>query len=1012
MDKYNYDARWDAANDPTRDVNRREKQGSETPESSRDFSDTNYDDRRDAVLTAENEGSEIQPQPKEDKSKAVIHNGKPAKRWQLFTSKKLRGKSSLAAVLLLLFGGGTFLAILATPSLAVVEMKEVFTKALNDQLKAVDNREASLLRSKLKGVTSGGCGVAVMPCKFQTVSDEFIKKLESTDKIKVDTKEGSDLKSKLPFTDRKEITGFHFFDDNGNEIASTSDPRELTNLLTSNKDARAAMLEGYNPLYSTLKDKTAMTVLRAKKIVENLKPTGNNDEERQKNIDTAVSSGETSDAETFIHTKDKDGNDIYTDEQGNVVDKSAVEAAQTQETRIANDMTNGGTKNVLKTAIKGAGVLAAGIGALDSACTVYNTIRYTNALAKTVKADQAARFAMAMILTPADAIKAGTADEGTVDFVGNNLTATKVASPDDKVVDGSKITDPSDAQNPTTVTDPTIGMNAFDSPMYKAAAYGDVTPPSLQDSRFMLGGGNIGIVDSALAAVARVVNFGNPDPKQVSAKCKYIQNPAVRFGALAVGILAGAGSFGTLTALGIGASLAISMTLPLYESQIADMLAGNVFKDISGYDTGIAGGIGSSVVFSSIAQARGMEPVTGNDGIQYLNESQQTYDAYVQTQEYIARNTPLDINNQYSFLGSIATNLAPFVQQSKSSAGAAMMSMASLIPTSFGSLFKTASAASTANSDGYKAAYFEQCHDPAYQSVGIKAGEYCEPHYWMSQAELDMDPVVNAQWMVDNGEIEATSDTGEPIDNSKDWNYEKWTAECITGVQKYGWGEYQADTESDGSDCIDPTKEALNEHYRVFTMDKSIQDSMDSSDDNTTPLPGTTSDPTGKPAPVSSTGWAFPTDRSDSIVKGFSATNNDNHPGVDIAANSDDATKGQTIYAAYKGRVIAAGPSQDYCNWIVIAHDVDGKTFNTVYGNLTADGISVTQGQEVNAGDPIGQLGVDTGDNPCVKKPYLYFELWQGSALLDGYRIDPTPTLEAARKGTTAPTTTGGAANA
>jgi hypothetical protein len=995
MDEHDNNAWWETMNDPARDINRREEQGSETPDFTRASSATSPEDRRGALLTAEHEGDGIKYVPKKNTSEPVTHKGRAAKLGQLFTSKKLRGKSSLIAVMLLIFGGGSFMTILATPGLAIVQMKEVYTKTFNDQLKAVSNREASLLRSKLKGVTSGGCGVAVMPCKFQTTSDAFIKKLESTDRIKVDVKEGSDLKSKMPFTDRKEITGFHFFDEKGKEVASTSDPRELTSLLMNNKDARAAMLEGYNPLYQTFKDKVASTYYKLKKITQSLKPTGNTDEERQKKVDTAVSNGESTDTKSLIHTKDKDGNDIYTDEQGNPVDKTAVDAAEQQGNRIENYMNDGGTKGVLNSALKGAGYLAAGVGTLDTACTVFNTIRYTNALAKTIKSDQAARFAMAMVLTPADAVKAGMADEGTVNYVLNNYTATKPAS---KVIDDSKLNDPTNAQKPTTIDDPTAGMNAFDSPMYKAAAYGDAVTPSLQDSRLMLGGGYTGIADAALSMVARVVNFGNPDLQQVSQKCKtYIQNWPVRVGALAVGLVAGAGSFGVLTGLGIGASLALSMTLPYYESQIADTLAGDAFTGLTGYDTGTAGGIGTAVIGGGIAQARGMAPVTSSEGIDYLNQNQQTYDAYVQNEQYIARNTPFDINNQYSFLGSIATSLTPTVQRSKSTMSAAMMGIASMIPSAFNSFFKTASAAST-DGEGFKADYFEKCHDPGYQSLGIKAGEFCEPHYWMSQAELDMDAVVNAQWMVDNGEIAATSETGDPTDNGKDWNYAKFTQICVDGVQKYGWGEYQEDTGSNGSECIDKSKEALNMHYRVFTMDKSIQDSMDSDSASTTPLPGTTGGPTGTPAPVSSTGWAFPTVSTDSIVKGYQASDNNNHPGVDIAASSDSATKGQAVYAAYSGKVIVAGSSRDYCNWIVIAHDVDGKTFSTVYGNLTADGIAVTQGQSVKAGDPIGRLDVDTGDQSCVKKPYLYFELWQGSPLLNGYRIDPTPTLEAARK--------------
>ena len=57
----------------------------------------------------------------------VMHKGKPAKKWQLLTSAKLRGKSSLIAVALVLFGGGGFMSILLPPGIAITHFKEILT---------------------------------------------------------------------------------------------------------------------------------------------------------------------------------------------------------------------------------------------------------------------------------------------------------------------------------------------------------------------------------------------------------------------------------------------------------------------------------------------------------------------------------------------------------------------------------------------------------------------------------------------------------------------------------------------------------------------------------------------------------------------------------------------------------------------------------------------------------------------------------------------------------------------
>ncbi len=106
------------------------------------------------------------------------------------------------------------------------------------------------------------------------------------------------------------------------------------------------------------------------------------------------------------------------------------------------------------------------------------------------------------------------------------------------------------------------------------------------------------------------------------------------------------------------------------------------------------------------------------------------------------------------------------------------------------------------------------------------------------------------------------------------------------------------------------------------------------------------------------------------------------HTGVDFAAPT-----GTHILAAADGRVVFAGAASGYGNLILIEHNVGGRTVATGYAHMYANGIHVTVGQSVTAGEYIADVGVagySTG-------PHLHFEVRPGGA--DGAPIDPEPWL-------------------
>lgn len=110
------------------------------------------------------------------------------------------------------------------------------------------------------------------------------------------------------------------------------------------------------------------------------------------------------------------------------------------------------------------------------------------------------------------------------------------------------------------------------------------------------------------------------------------------------------------------------------------------------------------------------------------------------------------------------------------------------------------------------------------------------------------------------------------------------------------------------------------------------------------------------------------------------------HLGTDL-----DAPLGTPIYAAFGGTVQAAGPANGFGNWIVITGVVDGQTVSAVYGHERTTGLLVRAGQQVRAGDQIGNVG-DAGQ---VTGPHVHFEVWLGGRFAAGHPVDPQAWMRA-----------------
>lgn len=896
----------------------------------------------------------------------------------LIKSKKLRGKSSVITLLLLLFGGGGFMSIFFSPHLALINMSEVFTKSFNEQLSAIDERSAVLLRSKLKDVTTGSCGAIKIKCDFSTISEKQYKKFQAAG-VMINEGLDKDGKKRTWYNGtRYAIETISYTDKDGKKIL-IDDPEKLQSTLLSadQRDFRSAMTKAYNPLFASVSDKVAVGVMRYFKISKAPVVSGETDEERQKKVDDNVKGVENGNAKTISVVEDEDGKTRYVDSDGIEVSKEDYEFGKAQAERGVEAVKNGGTRGLLTKAALGASI----VGYMDSACTVYNSLRHMSALAKTYMEAQAARWAMAMVLNPGSATKVGGISEGDANWINNNLSEPRPAG---EVIDESKMRDPGSAENPALMPDPEAGLNAYDSPGYKMAAYGDASDLSLRAEQFKIGGGPDSLFKDVVTGVAGVMTGGDTRTQAINEACGYIQSPFVRFTGLTIGVIAGIGTFGLSTALGVGGTLAFAMMLPYVEAQGASILSGNVFSGITGIDSGDAAAAGSAVFFGKIAQRRGMKPLSGSEAMAQYATNQASYEKHAEMERYMARATPLDINNPYSFMGSLASTLVPVAQKSKSSAAAAMMNVTSLIPTSFASLTGTAKADRALDAD-----YYKKCNDIGYLSVGIEANPQCVPSW--GGIDLKADPMQTVDWMLENKEI--SPDTGEALPDggagqSAGWNYAKFKKECTDRTMPYGENEYE--NAGDGSNCLSAQNEGKNKNYRNYTFDKSINDSMD---DLGTEKVGAELDKNS--GALTTDGWTLPVPSDFTISSGYKTAERSDHKGIDLAGGSASATMNKPIYAARDGVVVAAGRADGYGNWIVLRHDINGELYSTVYGHMYDDGVLVKTGDQVKAGDAIGRVG----SNGQSTGAHLHFEVWKGTPVgWIGEQIDPTPVYEAALK--------------
>lgn len=772
-------------------------------------SQKDYEQKFDALSRAEAQSSTAnsQDQPS-DASQLNESESQPSDKQGFYkptgNSKSKIGikkrKGPIGLIIGIVFGGGLGFGALFSPALGIVHLKETMVNKMNHQLGSMDARTQRVILSKVDNTTNALCKIKVK-CKFKSMSAKQLAKFEKAGFVieSVDDKAFG----------RKRITSMSFTDSKGTKTTITAD--NFRKSYRTNPEIRSATHKAYNPKFGGFADKV-WTKTKAKFGISERGPkVAATDEERAKNLQENVKKGapEELNLKKVSEGDSKPCSPDCTDESGNKTDsaqKYTKQEAETHNTSVdetANKLNGEDQKNVkTDNAMKeledveknlgretGAlGTLKNGVkltGIVDMVCSVYGAVQAVGYGAKTVRAIQLARYAMAFF-TVADMIKAGKAKPEDVAYLGTILTSVAI--------------DASSSLKRKT---------AFDSYGYRYAAYGDSGKMHNYTMKFLAGGGLTG---DLIMITSKINDYTAGAPRKT---CRTLSNPWVSAGSLIGGVaLAIACTECTVGKTIAQAAIGLTFTaaLLILPKLLTDIVAGKVTDGIVGEDAGDAITSGAGSVMGSSANGGGNSILTKDQALAYNNLQEETILAY--NNDASLDSDPLDIYSPNSFLGSVLGKFyVGFV--GKTNLSQYGTSLLSFINGSFSSIIPRSMAAS----DSKMAAALEVCQDYDYKEMGIATDPFCNPIFGIPPEYLDADPDTIIDSLISNGYIDENGDYQQ--------KYNTFIESCVNRTEPFG-GVKQDNTGTDGSECkIEGSEAQLRAYAYIHQIDNRVEDGMD-----------------------------------------------------------------------------------------------------------------------------------------------------------------------------------------
>jgi len=370
-------------------------------------------------------------------------------------------------------------------------------------------------------------------------------------------------------------------------------------------------------------------------------------------------------------------------------------------------------------------------------------------------------------------------------------------------------------------------------------------------------------------------------------------------------------------------------------------VAGKVVgPETKGVAAGDATFSGTSALLGGMAQSRGLKPLASNELESYLAKTNTIKNEYIAQGVYEAKDTPFDVMNQYSFLGSFARTLNPTFTTGSTSVPAALAAIPKFFSTTLSSIIPSTYAAGTYNPNR-----FNQCSDEGYAALNIAADVFCNVRYGLTEAELAMDSEITLDYMLMNSHI---TDSGV----AKSTDYKNFLKYCVNRTE--GWGETGEESDNPGllmgETCMETSEKASA--FRVFTVDQTINTAMDDEE-----IVADTATETGS--------VVLPVNEGFQISDGFGPRSSP-CAGCSTWHKGLDFTGGGDVKAFQDGTVIGVDGGGN--NTVQIQHS-DGLV--SQYLHMYSQDITVKVGDTVTAGQVIGKMG-SAGQSTGT---HLHFEL-------------------------------------
>lgn len=689
----------------------------------------------------------------------------------------LKKRGPLGLILAILLGGGVVGTIFVSPSVLLLQIREVMVEKFNVQLPAMNARYGRVIDSKVDSATNGLCGTKIsVKCRYSTMSKAQVARFSAAN-ITVEGGENA--------LGRTKPTGFRF----AGEVIPASEFRAT---MRSNPEFLNAVRRAYNPKFAGFADQIWARYARSVSITKAPNVDGNTDEERAKSIEERVRNGDTNASFKRVTVNDTNPQtgDKYTQPQADQVNAAADRAAGfSSEARAGGKIGTEAVEQVTTSIATGGGVALNAIkftGMADTACQAYGAVQTLGYAAKTIRAIQLARYAF-VFLNVADQIREGTADAGDVAYLGGILTevAYDASSAALRVSRGS----------------------ATDSFGYKFAAYGTGGKMSNFAMQFLAGGGLTGELINVTSTINSFL------PGGAKATCGTLANPWVQAGSIIGGIalmlVPGAGQ--AISAVKITAQVALQVTLQvglfIIPELLKDIVAGNVTDGIVGPDSGDAITSGAGNLMGDLSN---LAPMTKEDALAYAGYQNDVVAMYAK--EETATLSPLDPSSRHTFVGSIVSSLLP-VLTNTSNASLALTNMGSVFSQSLSSLIPKASAITE---EQYRGS-MELCQDYDYKALGIATDPFCNVIYGIPPQYLDKDTQLVIDELLAGGHIDETS--GLP----KSDTYKNFIKDCIERTQPLGSSGVDQQG-NDGAGCI---IDSSNANFYLFYVDERIDKGLE-----------------------------------------------------------------------------------------------------------------------------------------------------------------------------------------